>query len=347
MDKKLLIIGSLPIENIKSTYGGTTVLLQQLVDYCDKNNIDYHLVQTNIIRGKFALVRNWFSAIYRALKVVNKCDFVMFNAASNGLFYFAPFVYFIAKVYNKKFILRKFGGGAIDLYSKSNWIKKKILQKTIFKSDYILLETKQIVKYFQKIPQVKSEILWYPNYREQQSVKRQKRDFQKKFVFISYVKKTKGVDEILALDKLLPQGYLIDIYGPINTDDYKEQDLVLDKVKYRGVIKPTEVVAKLSEYDVLLLPTFHEGEGYPGIILEAFSMGIPVISTYWRAVPEIVKEGENGLLIKPKDIEGLKDAVLFFSQDNYFDFSNRALSFFEENLEIDTVNESFFKFISS
>ena len=40
---------------------------------------------------------------------------------------------------------------------------------------------------------------------------------------------------------------------------------------------------RLWEYDCLVLPTFHPGEGYPGVIAEAFVHEIPVITTIgWR-----------------------------------------------------------------
>jgi poly-gamma-glutamate synthesis protein (capsule biosynthesis protein) len=79
-------------------------------------------------------------------------------------------------------------------------------------------------------------------------------------------------------------------------------------LSYRGVVPPKEVTSVLSGYDALLLPTYHDGEGYPGVVLEAFGVGIPVICTRWRALPEIVDE-TCGLLVEPRDSESLLEAM--------------------------------------
>jgi len=75
-------------------------------------------------------------------------------------------------------------------------------------------------------------------------------------------------------------GDIIDVYGPILEN--------IEVLNYKGVLFGDEVIKKLQEYDVLVLPTFWETEGYPGIILEAFSLSKPVISTNFRAIPEFV-----------------------------------------------------------
>ena len=95
-------------------------------------------------------------------------------------------------------------------------------------------------------------------------------------------------------------------------------------------------------YDVLILPTYHEGEGYPGIILEAFSLGLPVISTNWNSIPEIVKHNENGLLVPIKDVDSLIKAILYFNQNNYQNFRTNAINSFDQ-FDSQLVNMNYFK----
>jgi glycosyltransferase involved in cell wall biosynthesis len=67
-------------------------------------------------------------------------------------------------------------------------------------------------------------------------------------------------------------------------------------------------VSTMAQYDALLLPTYHEGEGYPGVVLEAFRAGLPVICTRWQALPEIVDD-TCGILVEPRSAEELRDAM--------------------------------------
>jgi len=79
----------------------------------------------------------------------------------------------------------------------------------------------------------------------------------------------------------------------------------------------------LKAFDIFILPSIKEG--FPWTILEAMAAGIPVIATNVGAVPEIIENNENGILIEPRDpkiiaesIEKLinnKDLIEKFSQN--------------------------------
>ncbi len=90
------------------------------------------------------------------------------------------------------------------------------------------------------------------------------------------------------------------------------------------MIKGEEVQKKLASYDFVLLPTFYSGEGYPGIIIEAFSVGLPVIATNLDGITEIVNHNKNGLLIPIKDTKSLLDAIISINDKNYKTFSKNA-----------------------
>jgi len=62
-----------------------------------------------------------------------------------------------------------------------------------------------------------------------------------------------------------------------------------------------------------VLPTLKEGS--PLVILEAMSCGLPVISTDVSGIPDILKDGYNGFLIQPKDVDGLYQKMNFLIND--------------------------------
>lgn len=75
----------------------------------------------------------------------------------------------------------------------------------------------------------------------------------------------------------------------------------------------TDVPAILSVADVVVLPSL--SEGFPNAVLEAMATGKPVIATHVGGVPEMVVEGETGLLVSPGNAEALGAAILKVLQD--------------------------------
>ena len=61
--------------------------------------------------------------------------------------------------------------------------------------------------------------------------------------------------------------------------------------------------------DIQTLPSLYK-EGLPNVLLEAMSMGLPVISSRMAGVPEIVFDGETGYMTEPGDIDDFTDAVV-------------------------------------
>ena len=66
--------------------------------------------------------------------------------------------------------------------------------------------------------------------------------------------------------------------------------------------------------DILVLSSLYK-EGLPNVILEAMSMGIPVIASRMAGVPEVVIDGRTGWMVEPGDVHGLADAVVRLWQD--------------------------------
>jgi glycosyltransferase involved in cell wall biosynthesis len=72
-----------------------------------------------------------------------------------------------------------------------------------------------------------------------------------------------------------------------------------------------DLLAVIARSDVVILPSF--SEGLPRSLLEAMALGKAVIATAVGGVPELVRDGEDGLLIRPGDVEGLSQAFNMLS----------------------------------
>jgi len=75
-----------------------------------------------------------------------------------------------------------------------------------------------------------------------------------------------------------------------------------------------DVPALLCAADVLVLPSVFP-EGSPVAVLEAMAMEVPVVATSVGGVPELVRDGETGLLVPPGDVAALAAAVVRLLSD--------------------------------
>lgn len=72
-------------------------------------------------------------------------------------------------------------------------------------------------------------------------------------------------------------------------------------------LSPAEVARALDEATCLVLPS--RGEGLGRVVVEALLRGRPVVGTRGGGIGELVRDGENGLLVAPNDPAALSDAL--------------------------------------
>ncbi len=81
-----------------------------------------------------------------------------------------------------------------------------------------------------------------------------------------------------------------------------------DHVTFAGYKSQSEVAEVLQQVDALVLPSF--AEGVPVVLMEAMAAGLPVVATQIAGIPELVEQGESGILVPPGDEKALEAAIL-------------------------------------
>ena len=75
----------------------------------------------------------------------------------------------------------------------------------------------------------------------------------------------------------------------------------------------------LQRADLFALASFvtddGDRDGIPNVLVEAMACGLPVVSTTVAGIPELVKPGQNGLLVPPRDVAGLAEALAALLRD--------------------------------
>lgn len=93
----------------------------------------------------------------------------------------------------------------------------------------------------------------------------------------------------------------------------------------------------LKAFDIFVLPSLKEG--FPWVLLEAMAAEIPVIATSVGAIPEIVKNDENGMLVEPGNSEALQLAIseLFNNASLRDKFASHAKETVEQKFKLDRM----------
>lgn len=143
------------------------------------------------------------------------------------------------------------------------------------------------------------------------------------FLFVGRIVGDKGINELVAAfqrlnDKnkntqLVLVGWFEKELDPVSEETQK----AIDQHPYIhavGTKEGDELLAYYAAADCFVFPSYREG--FPNTVLEAGAMGLPSIVTDINGSREIIVQGENGLIILPRDEQALYDAMLRMMTDN-------------------------------
>jgi glycosyltransferase involved in cell wall biosynthesis len=142
---------------------------------------------------------------------------------------------------------------------------------------------------------------------------RRSRSGKFRILFIGGVGQRKGVKYLLdAYRRIESPGIELRLVGPLPADlgplkPYR------DCVTLTGRVDQAEVLRELYAAHVLVLPSVFEGFGL--VIPEAMATGIPVIASTHTAAPEIIRDGRDGFVLEPDDLDGLAERLGFLATD--------------------------------
>ena len=108
------------------------------------------------------------------------------------------------------------------------------------------------------------------------------------------------------LQKSHPQIQFMLVGGGSDETMFRQAAAGLQNLEFTGFVD--NVGDYLSAFDLLILPSNKEGIG--GILLDAMDQGLAIIASKVGGVPEIVHDGENGILIEPARPDQLKAGIL-------------------------------------
>lgn len=231
------------------------------------------------------------------IRLLSTIDTLIYLPGRRNLKYLSAVVFICSKIFKYKIIYPVVGGWLSDFL-----VRAKIIRDMLVDFEVILVESLALKHRLETVNGL-SNVVFFPNFRFHK-FRLNSIDIHNeiRLVFMARIMKEKGCDLIFDFARFYKQNGFekpiqISFYGPVAKEYKKDFDAKLaecDFAKYYGIADPKEVYSILSKQDVLLLPTYYEGEGFPGSILDAYIAGIPVVASKWKDIPEFVDEGLSG-----------------------------------------------------
>jgi glycosyltransferase involved in cell wall biosynthesis len=186
---------------------------------------------------------------------------------------------------------------------------------TLVESSFMLKKLcKYNVKGVKQVPNFKPI-----SYLPQINIKYPESGHELKLAFVSRIMPEKGCDYILDAANILNTNNLdskfsIDFYGRISQDyesEFNKRIGSLSNVSYKGFLdfNKNDAYDKLAQYDMMLFPTYWEGEGFAGIFIDAFIAGLPILATDWAHNKAFLTDGIDSIFINPHDVNDIVDSI--------------------------------------
>lgn len=143
---------------------------------------------------------------------------------------------------------------------------------------------------------------FYPHEKDHSAVK---------FIFVARFLKAKGILHYLDAAKTLKQKYPDLTFSLLGVFDTRETEVTAERIKHYtddgtvNFLGRTDTVEHvIRDYDAIVLPSWYR-EGVPKALIEGAASGLAIITTDNVGCRDVVKEGYNGFLCQPDDLNSL------------------------------------------
>lgn len=254
-----------------------------------------------------------------------KPDLVYITPNANGIAFFKEYL-LVQSIKRKGFkVVAHYHNKGVS--SKQDNFIYNFLYRRFFKNIKVILLSERLIKDVEKYVD-RNNILICPNGIREPSIVNNDNTIKSsipQLLFLSNMLISKGVIVLLdALDILKQKGELFhcDFIGGETAEIDREifsQEIIArhlqDCVQYHGKQVGDSKEQILSKTDIFIFPTSYKNETFGLVLLEAMQHSIPCITTDEGGIPDIVKDGINGLIVKKNNAEDLAEKISILLND--------------------------------
>ena len=309
---KVLMIG--PARNVN---GGISTVVNNYYKAGLDKRIHLRYIGTMEDGSRLHKLRVAIRALFRFIIQAPKCDLVHINMASDvSLYRKLPFIY-LTKLFGKKLVIHQHGGNIKEFYYKECKRKQRdFIRKSLRKADVFLVVSPYLEEIFKDIIDER-KLTVLPNAICLPEDIEEKKPGEK-LIFLGRLCRQKGIEELLeAVSELKGKYPGLELYLAGVWEDLGLKELADrygDFVHQLGWIGSKEKDSYLRRCNIFVLPTYFEG--MPMSLLEGMAYGCTCIASAVGGIPYVLENGTEGILIRPKSKEALKQALVQVLDDS-------------------------------
>lgn len=291
--------------------GGMVTVARNYLDWPDWEEFALDYIPTHVPGGKLRVAAH-FAAVYpkiRQLLRSRSVDVVHLHVAERGSFYRKAMIAREAKKAGVPVVLHHHAAEFRLFYDGLDGRAKSYVAETFEIADVNLVLSSAIENDLSGIfPRAKFQVLY--NAVDVPSSNLYDPDAEG-IAFMGRLGERKGAyDLVKAFARTPDDGHELMLCGDGDVEGVRsliEELGISGRARCLGWVDPEQRDEVLSRAALNVLPSYNEG--LPMSILEAMARGVPTVSTPVAAIPEVVRDGETGLLVAPGDIDGLAAAI--------------------------------------
>ena len=276
-----------------------------------------YVTSTNNGSRKIMTMLEGLLALLRALP---SADLVYIHGSDRTSFYRKSIFILLAALFHKKIIMHIHPTRFADFYESLLGFSRKYADYVLNRvAAFVVLTNELRSRIGRSFPGTPVHVLRNPVNVKEMSYHHSVGREDGKLLFLGWYVPAKGVYELVDAVALLKNEGLkvhLDFFGTKDIDSLREyvSGRSLNAViSVNGWIGPGEKLRALYESSMLILPS--HSEGIPNVILEAMATKTPIVATCVGGLKEILRDGENALIVRVNDPVDLSNKIRLMLQD--------------------------------
>ncbi|WP_295234360.1 glycosyltransferase family 4 protein [Sediminibacterium sp.] len=356
--QRILILGQIP-----PPYGGQAINIQKMVQVLHKHHFNYQLIPLDFSEslndmGAFnftkalKLIRIFCTLLYKLLVYRPHAVYYPPAGPTMNAVYRDFILLFPIKLFGVKRIFHFHAGGLASLYDGLAPWAKKVYRYVYFKPAYAICLSKagRVDPEFlqaQQIEIIPSGVEAFTSAAgssevgtsQINNISEVKIDQPFTVLFAGLCSASKGIldfIEVLRICRQQNQRIVGKVMGKAFSTIEEQALSNAEKegiLVYEGILSGNKKEKAFLGSSAFLFPSVFESENFPTVIIEAFAAGLPVVSTEWRGIPDLVNHVKNGFIHPPHAIAAMAQSILELAENKalHAQLSAQAKSDFETN----------------